>query len=312
MGRTVAAIKVCVVDDSYETACVLCEGLRQIDFEAVVATSGEQALQVCNEGNIDLVLLDVCMPEMDGYEVCRLLKENPRTRDIIVIFVTVKDSKEDIARGYELGAVDYITKPFNLPMVMMSVRRALKTFRGFAPDELEDPACTDPLTGLGNERHLMQRLQEEATKASRYKYPLACVVFDVVEVSPMDEDLGAVSLDDLLLDIAIVLRNHSRCGDILARYDNTVLAAVLPHCNVNDAVLYATKITEEVDSTIFADPAFPTTARLAVGIAACNASQSIAASDILGQAMICLLQAKSNPVSRRLVARHLTPSGATV
>ena len=304
-------IKVCVVDDSYETACVLSEGLRQIDFDAVVATSGEEALKICNEEQIDLVLLDICMPHMDGYEVCRQLKENPKTRDIIVIFVTVKDSCEDIARGYALGAVDYITKPFNLPMVMMSVRRALRTFRGLPPDELDDPACTDPLTGLGNERHLLKRLQEEATKACRYSYPLSCVVFDLVDICPVDEELGAVSLDDLLLDVAIVLRNHSRCGDVLARYDNTVLVAVLPHCNVSDAVQYATKITEEVDGTIFADPAFPTTARLAVGIAATNAIRHVNATDLLGKAMACLLQAKSKPHSERLVARDLSTMSVT-
>lgn len=304
--------KVCVVDDSFETACVLCEGLRQIDFDAVLATSGEEALDICKHDKIDLVLLDVCMPGLDGYEVCRLLKNDPKTRDIIVIFVTVKDAKEDIARGLELGAVDYITKPFNLPMVMMSVRRALRTFRGFSPDELDDPACTDPLTGLGNERHLLRRLHEEATKASRYAYPLACVAFDVVDICPVDEDLGAVSLDDLLLDIAIVLRNHSRCGDVLARYDNTVLVAVLPHCGIGDAVQYATKIREEVDSTIFADPAFPTTARLAVGIAGSHHLGQVSATDLFGKAMSCLLQAKSKPHSERLVARDLSALGITV
>ncbi len=304
-------IKVCVVDDSYETACVLSEGLRQIDFDAVVATSGEEALHVCMTQEIDLVLLDICMPEMDGYEVCRRLKDNPRTRDIIVIFVTVKDSKEDIARGYALGAVDYITKPFNLPIVMMSVRRALRTFRGLPPDELDDPACTDPLTGLGNERHLLKRLHEEATKASRYSYPLSCVAFDLVDICPVDEELGVVSLDDLLLDVAIVLRNHSRCGDVLARYDNTVLVAVLPHCGISDAVNYATKITEEVDGTIFADPAFPTTARLAVGIAAVHPTRQLNGVDLFGKAMSCLLQAKSKPHTERLVARDLSTMSVT-
>lgn len=275
-----------------------------------MATSGEEALALCGQGDIDLVLLDVCMPDMDGYEVCRRLKANPKTRNIVVIFVTVKGSRENIAQGYELGAADYITKPFNLPMVLVRVEAAMRVHRedifAGSGEGLTDPIFTDPLTGLRNRVYLMQRFEEEVLKAKRYNYPIACIAFDVDEVRPIDDELGAVSLDDLLGELAMAVRNHSRTSDIVARYDNTVFVSVLPHCILGDAILYATKIMEEVNATIFADPSFPTTARLAVGIAAWQNGRMVSAEHILGEAMHSLLQAKSRPHNQRLVARDLT------
>ena len=255
-------MRVCVADDCEETSSVLCEGLTLNQYEAISAHSGEEALRVCREGPIDLILLDVCMPDIDGYEVCRRLKEDPRTRDIVVIFVTVKGSKEDISHGFKLGAADYITKPFNLPMVMVRVDAAIRRqWKEIPPDSphasMADAAYTDQLTGLRNRTFLLSRFEEEVEKAHRYGYPVSCVVFDVDEVEALDKELGLVSMDDLLVELAMAFRNHSRTSDIVARFDGTVFASVLPHCPLHDAIAYASKIVGEVNATTFADPSFP-------------------------------------------------------
>jgi len=296
----VSKYRVCVVDDSEDAAAVLCEGLREHGYDAVAAYTGEEALERCAQGDIDLILLDVCMPGLDGYEVCARLKADPSLQDIVVVFVTVKGAKEDIDRGYALGAVDYITKPFNLPTVLLRVDAAMRRGRGDQPqrpqhDPLGDPTHTDELTGLRNGPYLIDHLQQEIDKARRCGYPLACVVFDVDKTEALDADLGTAPLDDLLIELAMALRAHTRNYDILARYDGTVFAVVLPHTTLEAAVNYAQKIRDDVDATTFSDPSFPTTVSLTAGVVACQNGTPVCAEELLGVAMRGLLQAKSIP-----------------
>ncbi len=116
---------VLVVDDSTENIDVLVS-LLEAEYKTKAATTGERALAIARNTPPDLVLLDVAMPGLDGYEVCRRLKADVRTRDIPVLFVTAKGSIEDEERGFESGAVDYITKPVSPPLVRARVRAHLE------------------------------------------------------------------------------------------------------------------------------------------------------------------------------------------
>lgn len=294
MGRDVT---VCVVDDDAAIAKVLCEGLKVCDYEAIEAHSGAEALEILGRGGIDLVLLDISMPEMDGYEVCRRIKSNPATADVPVIFVTVKGELDDIAKGYQLGATDYITKPFNLPMVMVRVEAALRAKRVREKTWMGN-GYTDELTGLRNRRYLLERLQEEVDKAHRYNFPVSCVVFDVDDVEAIDDEIGPVSIDDLLAELAMALRNYTRTHDVLARYDDTRFAALLPHTPYEQALRYCTKILDEIDATTFSDPNFPTRASLSIGVVTCRNGTAKSAEYVLGEAMRYLLRAKSRPENR--------------
>lgn len=301
--------RVCVADDCVDEVTILCEGLKLHNYEVVSAFSGEQALAACEEGAVDLLLLDIGLPDIDGHEVCKRLKQNPKTADIPVIFVTAKGSATDVAVGYQLGAVDYIAKPYNLPMVMVSVGMAMRTkyvssFADRCPELLEDPVYTDQLTGLRNRRFLLERLQEEVEKAHRYNYPLSCLMLDVDDVKGEDEELGAASLDDVLVEIAMAMRSSSRNYDILARYEGPLFAAVLPHAPLKDAVSYAKKIRDEVSSITFCDPSFPTRARLNFGIVSCRNGSAKGAEQVLGEAMRNLLRASTHP-NTSIVGRDL-------
>lgn len=302
--------RVCVADDNVETAYVLSQGLSLHSYDVATVHSGEEAIQVCQGGDIDLILLDVAMPGMDGYKVCQCLKECAGTRDIVVIFITVKGSKEDISKGFSLGAADYITKPFNLPMVMLRVDAAMRRIEAATSVKprngiVVDATYTDPLTGLRSGAYLLQRLQEEVEKAHRYDYPVSCAVFDIDEVQALDPKAGPAPLDDLLAEIAITLRNHSRTFDVVARYDGTLFAAILPHTPLEDATRYARKILNEIRITTFSDPNFPTEATLSVGIVSFHNGSACGADLVLGEAMRGLLQARSLPKENRIVARDL-------
>lgn len=302
--------RVCVADDHEDAASVLVEGLRRHNYDAFSVHTGEEAVEACAHGGVDLILLDICFPDIDGYEICRRIKESAASRETVVIFVSVKGSQDDILRGYQVGAVDYITKPYNLPMVMVRVDAAMRTKsireRMREQEDLVDSVYTDQLTGLRNRRFLLERLQEEVEEAFRHDYPVSCVVFDVDEITALDDELGPVSLDDLLVELGMALRNYSRTYDVLARYDGTMFAAVLPHTPLDQATSYVNKIMREVDSTTFSDPSFPTEVRLSAGVVSCRNGKQYGADYVLGEAMRGLLRAKGRPEGdERLFALNL-------
>ena len=305
-------LNVCVVDDCVDEASLLCEGLKLHDYSVVAVHSGTEALRICEEQEVEVVLLDIGLPDIDGYEVCRRLKANPRTSDIAVIFVTARDSERDVKLGYTLGAADYITKPYNLPFVMVRVESVIRSIAAKSPvsthqESLRDLVYTDQLTGLRNRRYLLERLQEEVEKSRRYAYPLSCLVVDIEDVVGQDAELGAASMDDLLVEVAMILRNASRNYDILCRFDGALFAAVLPHTSGPDALHYAKKIQEEVEAMTFCEPCFPTTARLLCGVVTCQDSSATSADEILGETMHALLRAKSNGNGGGVYARDLCP-----
>jgi len=102
-----------VVDDNQENLKVISNFLKEMNYKIALALDGDSALQIVRENKIDLILLDIMMPGMDGFEVCKILKEKSETKDIPIIFLTARTESDDIIRGFQLGGVDYITKPFN-------------------------------------------------------------------------------------------------------------------------------------------------------------------------------------------------------
>ncbi len=298
------SIKICVVDDCVDEATVLCDGLKMFGYDAVAAYSGSEALECCRNSAVHLVLLDVGLPDIDGYEVCRRLKQDPVTQDIPVIFVTARGSSNDVALGYDLGAVDYIAKPYNLPIVIIHVDAALRTRQGAlelvsGPYLLTDPVYTDQLTGLRNRRFLVERLQEEAEKAHRYRYPVSCLMLELDDGLALRSEGDASLSDDALIEIAMALRNSSRTFDILARYDDAQFAAVLPHIRLQDAIAYANKIQQEVDMAAMGDSWGDVEPKLCFGIVtSTDGPRAPSADELLSEAMRHLLRAKSGAPNR--------------
>lgn len=300
-----------MADDCLEAADVLCEGLRLHNYDASVAHTGQEALDLCAAGGIDLILLDVCLPDIDGYEVCRRLKDNPRTQDTVVVFVTVKGAPEDISLGRRLGAADYITKPYNLPMVMLRLDAALRHKHiedrlRIQSDDVVEAVYTDHLTGLRTRHYLLERLEEEVEKTRRHSYPVSCVVFDIDEIAPISDAGAGVPMDDLLVEVAIMLRDQARACDVIARSDVTEFAAVLPYASINDAMTFATRIVDRVGETTFCCPTHPLRTGMRSGIVTCRDGAARGADHVFREAMCRLLEAKSLGDDRRVVAKHIT------
>jgi diguanylate cyclase (GGDEF)-like protein len=235
---------VLIVDDAPTNIEILCEALSDT-CEILFATGGAEALEIARDQTPDLILLDVMMPEMDGYEVCTRLKSEPRTRAIPVIFVTAKDLEEDEARGLEIGAIDYVTKPISPAIVRARVRNhlELKRYR----DMLERSAATDGLTGLANRRSFDATIDREWRRAQRLRTPLALLMMDVDHFKAFNDHYGHLAGDDCLRQIAAALGKCARrATDLIARYGGEEFACILPETGAEAARSVAQRILEEV------------------------------------------------------------------
>ena len=242
---TLETPRILIVDDQPSNIQVLAH-LLQGDYHIQVATGGEKALELAHkEPQPDLILLDVIMPNPDGYEVCRRLKADPGTHDIPVIFVTGRNAAEDEERGLELGAVDYITKPFTPTITRHRVRNHVDLKR--KTDALERLAQLDGLTELPNRRQLDQQLREEWGRAKRGETVISLVMMDIDHFKPYNDHYDHGAGDECLRRVARALAQVSgRSTDLIARYGGEEFAALLPYTEASGAHGVAERFREAV------------------------------------------------------------------
>lgn len=236
--------KLLLVDDQRVNILVLHELFRD-ECEIFMATDGEQALQSCRTILPDLVLLDVHMDGVDGYEVCRRLKENPETRDIPIIFVTAQGDEQDEVRGFELGAVDFIVKPINPVIVKVRVKTHLTLKH--QTDLLRSFALLDGLTGVANRRKFDEELALDWRQCQRDQAALSVILIDVDHFKRYNDRYGHLQGDAGLQVVANALGSViKRPYDLLARYGGEEFACVLPNTELVDAVQIAECMQEAV------------------------------------------------------------------
>ncbi len=223
-----------LVDDVKANLLLLAKALGQ-GYECRLATDGASALTQAFDDPPDLILLDVMMPGLDGYEVCRRLKADPRTVNIPVIFLTHLNEDADEKAGLEAGAIDYITKPFRLPIIKVRVRNHLELKR--RGDLLEKLAGIDELTGVPNRRRFDETLTAEWNRAWRSSSPLALILLDIDFFKAYNDHYGHPQGDDCLRRVAAVLATTAkRASDTLVRYGGEEFAAILPATAQDSAV----------------------------------------------------------------------------
>jgi diguanylate cyclase (GGDEF)-like protein len=234
-----------IVDDSVEIIDVLDETLSP-DYEILICLTGAEALELLQRDDaVDLILLDVLMPEMDGYEVCRRLKSGEKTKDIPVLFVTALDDVEDEVRGLRIGAIDYITKPISPPIVRARVRNHLEYKR--QRDLLEDLAAIDGLTGIANRRRFEETLESEWKRSGRSGTPLALLMIDIDYFKNFNDNYGHGAGDECLKKIAeAIAASTHREGDLAARYGGEEFAVLLAETDQSGAM----SVSERIQSSI--------------------------------------------------------------
>lgn len=232
--------KLLIVDDQPLNIRLLHELFRD-DCDVYMATSGEQALTMSRDLAPDLIMLDVMMTDMDGHEVCRRLKAEAETSQIPVIFVTGKDHEDDEATGFELGAVDYIRKPFHSVVVRARVMNHLKL--KLQSDVLREMAMLDGLTGIPNRRSFDERFETIRAHALREQRPLSLLMIDVDYFKKYNDLYGHLRGDQCLRDVAQALNdNVRRPHDLVGRFGGEEFAVLLPDTDEAGALTVAKQL----------------------------------------------------------------------
>ena len=197
-------MRVCIADQDMDLANGLAEDLHAHDYHAQVVDSREGVLSACGDRDVDLLLLDCNFQGNDEFAICTQLKESPQTRDVEIILLVERDTGINLAEVSHFGVVGYVTKPINVPMLIVRID-ALVHARAVDDHTTQfgphfESTYTDHLTGLKNRRYLMDRLQEEVEEAQRYAFPLTCVLFDLDEIQALDDELGPAPLNPVYED----------------------------------------------------------------------------------------------------------------
>lgn len=218
--------KLLVVDDQPVHLQLLMHTLSA-DYQVYMATSGEQALALCRSDPPDLVLLDVLMPGMDGFTVCKALKADPQTAALPIIFVTARSDPGQETHGLSLGAVDFIAKPINPAVVKARVHTQL-TLK-FQADMLKKLVLLDGLSGVFNRRYFDQQLASEWARSTRSGQSLSLILVDVDHFEAYNTRYGHQAGDDCLRTIALALKEVlRRPADVVARFAGEEFACLVP------------------------------------------------------------------------------------
>jgi diguanylate cyclase (GGDEF)-like protein len=263
-----------IVDDIPENIGVLFHFLNRHGFELLVAESGEDALENVQIEHPDLILLDVMMPGLDGFETCRLLKENPETRHIPIIFMTALSDTTDKIKGFGLGAVDYITKPFrheevlariNTHLTIVNLQKQLQAQKielekanqelqqqrdtlEKANQELQRLATLDSLTQVANRRRFDEHFEREWRRAIREQTFLSLIFCDIDYFKNYNDTYGHQAGDDCLQQVAEALNFVvRRPGDLVSRYGGEEFTVLLPNTPPSGAVQVAHTIQKHLE-----------------------------------------------------------------
>ena len=255
--------KILVVDDVAVNVQLLTTYLTSVGYDVCTARDGQEALDKVSETQPDLILLDVMMPKLNGFEVCERLKSDPMTKIIPVIMVTALNEIEDKIKATEAGADDFVSKPFNKLELLTRVKSLLRIKQLHdelrakvreleqARERLRQLAITDGLTGLYNHRYLKEHLEQELLRANRHQSRVSVVMLDIDHFKKYNDTFGHPAGDTILRTMARLLRDNIRKIDIAARYGGEEFFLVLIETNKNAAVQAAEKVRRLVEAHQF-------------------------------------------------------------
>jgi diguanylate cyclase (GGDEF)-like protein len=273
------------------------------------AENGRDGIRLLEEtADIDVVLMDVMMPEMDGMNACRLLKENERTRDIPVIFLSARDETEMKVSGLSLGADDYISKPFeaeeliariNVQIRLKRERDQLRTNAEEASVRAElaqERAMTDALTGRLNRYGLQHILAREYAEARRYNRSLSCLLIDLDNFKTVNDTYGHAVGDLALQQVASILADAVRGTDTVFRYGGEEFLVLLPETDLEGAIALGEKIRAAAASHSFGEG--QRRFKLTLSVGASSLSDNESGNDMIARADLALYHAKEKGRNR--------------
>lgn len=318
-------MKILHVDDSLSGRAVMRSYLSQMGHEVISADSGEKALEFYAKEEPDLILLDVIMPNMDGYEVARHVRSMQEDEDdwIPIVFLSSMIRPLDIVAGIEAGGDDYLAKPVEFEVLGAKMKamariahmrgRLLQVSRELerANEELQHLVDIDGLTKVANRHYLNRFLIQATANAIRYHHPLSIVMADVDYFKAYNDNYGHIIGDDCLINVARTLQKQSkRNTDLVARYGGEEFCVVLPDTSLSSALLLAEKMRAAVETLNIPHAAGKAGARvtLSLGVASASPMPGFRVETLLNQADKALYQAKQK--GRNQVQNFTAPTAS--
>jgi len=241
--------KILIIDDTHLNISILTDILKNEGFTVFSADNGLSIIEMTHKLQPDVILLDIMMPVMDGFEVCKVLKNDYDSKDIPVIMVTARTDSKDIKTALDLGAFDYIKKPIDEIEVIARLQSALRLKK--LQDKLKELAMKDNLTGLYNYALLIELLEKEIAKQQRNKNIISFVMLDIDFFKNVNDTYGHTAGNVVLKELAGILVKSVRKGDIVARYGGEEFGIVLQGANTQTAYQLCERLRKRVENFNF-------------------------------------------------------------
>jgi len=307
---------IAVVDDDAAIRRLVRLFLKRAGFDTIEATTGVEARAALTSEEWDLAVLDRRLPDMDGMDLCQELKADAEYRSRYIIMLTGEDEQKDKVEGLELGADDYITKPFQYPELLARIRAGkrivdlqkelLETNR-----RLELLSITDGLTRLHNHRHFQDELTRAFEESARYERPLSLVMIDIDFFKKINDTYGHAVGDEVLKAVSKLFRESIRTTDLAARYGGEEFAVMMPETDLGDAMKFAEKIRSLIEASPIPTPGGPVSATVSLGVASVPHARIHAPQELVVAADKALYRAKKNGRNQVQAERRKDPSRET-
>jgi len=292
-----APLRVLIAEDNRDLRDIVARMVKTLGHEVSIASTGKEALRQVHDQPPDIVLLDIMMPEMDGFEFCQALQAEETLRDFHIIITSARDALDDKVKGLELGAADYLTKPFSIAELRARLqvgerivrhRKSIKEQQA----QLAHLAREDALTGLSNRRHFDERLQEEWQRALRYGHAISLLLCDIDHFKEVNDVYGHACGDAVLKEVGQTLLHTSRASDLVARYGGEEFAVLLCEATLEQAAVAAERLCAAVKALSFSHPSGSFRISMSVGVSSRSEGQPQNSAQLFAEADEALYAAK--------------------
>lgn len=290
-----------IVDDE-TTNIVMLSDLLKDEYQIKVAKLGQKAIDIVNSEDIDLILLDIEMPKMSGYEVCKKLKDDQNTKNVPIIFITAKADEADEEKGLNLGAIDYITKPFSKAIVKLRINNHIQL--KYKTDLLEQYSLHDGLTNIKNRRFFDDAFDVMYREVRRDKTNLTLMMIDIDFFKQYNDHYGHGKGDEALIKVANAIhKSLLRPTDFVARYGGEEFVILLKAINIEGVNTVCNNILKAIRDLNIVHEKSETSATLSISIGATwyDAKLDISKEKILKQADEALYEVKNSGRNNFLV-----------
>lgn len=300
-------MEIVVADDDFVARGMLTKMLEKLGHSVLPAENGRQAWESIQERHARMVITDWEMPEMDGLELCRRIRQDQNHGYIFVFLLTAKDEKENLIRGLEAGADDYLSKPFHQAEFVARLNTGLRildleTSLQEANEEIRLLSLTDSLTGCFNKRYLAEMLPKEIRRLRRFKHPLSVAICDIDHFKTINDSYGHPAGDSVLKAFAGRIQASIRSDvDWLVRYGGEEFVVILPETRLEQAAVIGERLREAIGGTPFrvGEKALRITASFGLtGFEAATADESVSPEKLIEHADTLLYRSKRDGRNR--------------